>query len=30
MVKDMSGSTRDSLDTKFEYDGEKFVLIDTA
>ncbi len=30
MVKDMAGTTRDSIDTKFEYDGTPFVLIDTA
>ena len=30
MVKDLSGTTRDSIDTKFNFDGEKFVLIDTA
>ena len=30
MVKDMAWTTRDSIDTKFEFDWEKFVLIDTA
>lgn len=30
MVKDMSGTTRDSVDSKIEFNGEKFVLIDTA
>jgi GTP-binding protein len=30
MVKDMSGTTRDSIDTKFKFDGTDFVLIDTA
>ncbi len=30
MVKDMPGTTRDSVDTKFEYDNTPFVLIDTA
>jgi len=30
MVKDMSGTTRDSVDTKLEFNGEKFILIDTA
>ncbi|MCH2189178.1 ribosome biogenesis GTPase Der, partial [Candidatus Gracilibacteria bacterium] len=30
MVKDMSGTTRDSIDTSFNFEGEKFVLIDTA
>jgi len=30
MVKDMSGTTRDSIDTKFRYDDTDFVLIDTA
>ncbi|MBW7954535.1 ribosome biogenesis GTPase Der [Candidatus Gracilibacteria bacterium] len=30
MVKDMPGTTRDSIDTKFLYNDNKFVLIDTA
>lgn len=30
MVKDMPGTTRDSIDTKFHYNGKDFVLIDTA
>ena len=30
MVKDMSGTTRDSIDTKFKYNESDFVLIDTA
>ena len=30
MVKDMSGTTRDSIDTKFKYWETDFVLIDTA
>lgn len=30
MVKDMPGTTRDSIDTKFKYDDKDFVLIDTA
>ena len=30
MVKDMSGTTRDSIDTKFQYKDTDFVLIDTA
>ena len=30
MVKDMPGTTRDSVDTKFEFNGKDFVLIDTA
>ncbi len=30
MVKDMAGTTRDSIDTKFEFEWDKFVLIDTA
>ena len=30
MVKDMSGTTRDSIDTKFQFDWTDFVLIDTA
>ena len=30
MVKDMSGTTRDSIDAKFEYKETDFTLIDTA
>ena len=30
MVKDLSGTTRDSIDTKMEYKEKDFVLIDTA
>jgi GTP-binding protein len=30
IVSDIAGTTRDSIDTPFERDGEKFVLIDTA
>lgn len=30
MVKDMAGTTRDSIDTKFMYNESDFVLIDTA
>ena len=30
MVKDLSGTTRDSIDTKMEYGGKDFILIDTA
>jgi len=30
MVKDMSGTTRDSIDTKMEFEGLDFTLIDTA
>lgn len=30
MVKDMPWTTRDSIDTKFDYKDSKFVLIDTA
>lgn len=30
MVKDLAWTTRDSIDTKFEYKDDKFVLIDTA
>ena len=30
MVKDMSGTTRDSIDTKFKFSDQDFVLIDTA
>ncbi|GHU64804.1 GTPase Der [Clostridia bacterium] len=30
IVTEVAGTTRDSIDTPFEYDGEKYVLIDTA
>ena len=30
MVKDMSGTTRDSIDTKFKFQDHNMVLIDTA
>lgn len=30
MVKDMSGTTRDAIDTKFSYGEQEFTLIDTA
>lgn len=30
MVRDMPGTTRDSIDTLVEYEGNKIVLIDTA
>lgn len=30
MVKDMAWTTRDSIDTKFNYNWQNFVLIDTA
>lgn len=30
IVTDIAGTTRDSIDTPFEYDGENFILIDTA
>jgi len=30
IVSDVPGTTRDSIDTPFEYDGEAFTLIDTA
>lgn len=30
MVKDMAGTTRDAIDTKFSYGEEEFTLIDTA
>ena len=30
MVKDMSGTTRDSIDAKFTYKDTDFTLIDTA
>jgi len=30
IVSDVPGTTRDAVDTEFKYDGEKYVLIDTA
>ena len=30
MVRDMPGTTRDSIDTEIEWNGEKMILIDTA
>ena len=30
IVSDIAGTTRDSIDTPFELDGKKYVLIDTA
>ena len=30
MVQDFSGTTRDSIDVRFEFEWEKYVLIDTA
>jgi GTPase len=30
MVSDVAGTTRDAIDTPFEFDGQKYVLIDTA
>jgi len=30
MVKDMAGTTRDAIDTKFSYGEQEFTLIDTA
>lgn len=30
IVSDIAGTTRDAIDTPFEYGGQKFVLIDTA
>ncbi len=30
IVSDIAGTTRDSVDTKFKYNGEEFTVIDTA
>ena len=30
IVSDVAGTTRDSIDTNFEFDNQKFILIDTA
>lgn len=30
IVSDVAGTTRDAIDTPFEYDGKKFMIIDTA
>ncbi|BDU49609.1 ribosome biogenesis GTPase Der [Haliovirga abyssi] len=30
IVSNIAGTTRDAIDTKFEYDGNSYVLIDTA
>ena len=30
IVSDIAGTTRDSIDTKFTYDGNEYILIDTA
>lgn len=30
IVSDIAGTTRDAIDTPFEYNGKKFTLIDTA
>ena len=30
IVSNIAGTTRDAIDTPFEYDGQKYVLIDTA
>ncbi|WP_312651196.1 ribosome biogenesis GTPase Der [Aminipila sp.] len=30
IVSNIAGTTRDSIDTPFEWDGEEFILIDTA
>lgn len=30
IVTDVAGTTRDAIDTPFEYDGKKYTLIDTA
>jgi len=30
IVSDVAGTTRDSIDSEFEIDGQKFILVDTA
>ena len=30
IVSDVAGTTRDAIDTPFEYDGQKYTIIDTA
>ncbi len=30
IVSNIAGTTRDAIDTPFEYDGQKYILIDTA
>ena len=30
IVSDIQGTTRDAVDTQFEYEGKKYVLVDTA
>ena len=30
IVSDIPGTTRDAVDTHFEYDGRKYTIIDTA
>lgn len=30
IVSEIAGTTRDAIDTKFEYNGNKYILIDTA
>ena len=30
IVTDIPGTTRDAIDTRFEIDGRKYILIDTA
>ncbi len=30
IVSNISGTTRDAIDTPFEYDGQKYIIIDTA
>lgn len=30
IVSDVAGTTRDSIDSEFEFEGQKFILVDTA
>ena len=30
IVSDIEGTTRDAVDTPFEHDGERYVVVDTA